>query len=130
MLLYNLKTTCNSTLVLLLIIFVCAGYTYAVNLRRGADDPKKREYHPLAIIAAPFTVLLFLSLGILVFVLRALLFAGFLVIFAILLIGLRKPFLFVLWDRFATKIGDPLLKVNTRLIRMAFGLGTREAEPV
>jgi len=113
---------CKGTLVVPLIVLVCVIYTYFVNLQRKADDPKKREYHPFAILLAPFTFILFLSLGIFVLILRALLFAGFLIIFTTLLIGLRKPFLFEWWHKFAIKIGDPLLKFNTQLIRMAFGV--------
>ena len=120
MLLPHFGEICKGTLVVPLIVLVCVIYTYFVNLQRKADDPKKRQYHPFAIILAPFTFLLFLSLGIFVLILRALLFAGFLIIFTILLIGLRKPFLFEWWHKFATKIGDPLLKFNTQLIRIAF----------
>jgi hypothetical protein len=95
-------------------------YTYSANLRRNSDNPKKRDYHPFAIWMAPITLPLFLSGGILLFVLRALLYAVFLIVFVILLIAIRKPFLFQLWHKFATAIGDPLLKANTRLINMAF----------
>jgi len=130
MLLYHFDDLCKGTFILLLIILACVAYTYMANLRRQTDDPKKREYHPFAIILAPFTFFLFLSLGIFVLVLRALLFAGFLGVFTIFLIGLRKPVLFVWWDMFATKIGDPLLKINTRLIKMAFNLWAREPQPI
>ncbi|MEO8356176.1 MAG: hypothetical protein ABI621_09695 [Chloroflexota bacterium] len=130
MLLYHLDDIGNCTLAFLSFILVCVAYTYVVNIRRQSDDPKKREYHPLAIILAPCTFLLFLSLGIFVFFLRALLFAGFLVVFTVLLVGLRKPFLFIWWDTFATKIGDPLLKINTELIKMAFNAGVRKPQVI
>lgn len=122
MLFYHLGEVCKGILVIPSIIFVCVVYTYFVNLRRKTDDPKKREYHPFAILLAPVTVPLLLSFAAFVFILRALLFMGFLVIFTVLLIGLRKPFLFDWWHKFATKIGDPLLKINTRLIKLAFSL--------
>lgn len=121
MLFFHFGELCRGILVVPLIILVCVVYTYFVNMQRKADDPKKRQYHPLAIILAPFTFFLFLSAGIFLFLVRALLFAGFLIIFTVLLITLRKPFLFEWWHKFATKIGDPLLEFNTRLIKIAFG---------
>lgn len=120
MLLYHLDDICNGTLAFLLFIVICVAYAYVVNVRRQSDDPKKREYHPVAIILAPFTFLLLFGLGVFVLILRALLFAGFIVVFTVLLVGLRKPFLFIWWDKFATTVGDPLLKINTDLIKLAF----------
>ena len=120
MLFNHLYYVCRGILYLTLFILACMSYTYVVNLRRKADDPDKQDYHPFAIILAPFTLPFFLTLGIFVFIIRALLFAVFLAIFTILLVAIRKPFVFVLWHKFATKIGHPLLKVNTRLIKMAF----------
>jgi hypothetical protein len=120
MLLYHIDVICKGILIIPLIILACAAYTYVVNLRRKADDPKKRDYHPVAILLAPFTFIFFISLWLLVLILRALLFGGFLIVFTILLVALRKPFLFEWWHKFATNVGDPLLKINTRLIKLAF----------
>ena len=120
MLLYHFDVICKSTLIILLLILACMVYTYFVNLQRKEDDPKKRAYHPSAILLAPITVPFFFTLAIFMFILRAVLFMGFLIVFTILLIALRKPFIFKLWEKFATKVGDPLLKVNTRLIKLAF----------
>lgn len=121
MLFYYLDSICKGALAIVFIIILCVTYTFVANLYRDAKDPKKRDYHPLAIILAPLSLPLFLTLGIIVFVLRAVLFAGFISVFALLLIAVRKPFLFEWWHKFATKIGDPLLKLNTYLIRAAFG---------
>ena len=120
MLLYHLDVVCKATLLIPVIILACAAYTYMANLRRKSDDPKKYDYHPFAIWLAPITIPLFLSFGIFVFVLRAFLYGLFLIVFVVLLVALRKPILFELWHKFATAIGDPLLKANTRLIRIAF----------
>ena len=120
MLLYHFDVICKSTLIILLLIIACMVYTYFVNLQRKEDDPKKRSYHPSANLLAPITVPFFFTLAIFMFILRAVLFMGFLVVFTILLIALRKPFIFKLWEKFATKVGDPLLKINTRLIKLAF----------
>ena len=133
MLFYHFDLICNGVLVILLIVLACVIHTYLVNLRRKADDPKKREYHPLAILLWPLTFGIFLALwmsAIFIFVLRALLFAGFLFIFTVLLVARRKPFIFTLWDKFATKIGDPLLEIGTHLTSMASGLWVREPQPI
>jgi len=120
MLLYHLDLLCKGALLIPAILLVCAAYTYVANLRRRSDDPKRRDYHPFAILLAPITFPLFLTFGILFFVFRALVHGLFLIAFAVLLVAVRKPILFQLWHGFATSIGDPLLKFNTRLIRMAF----------
>lgn len=128
MLFYHFGEVCKGILVVPLIILVCVMYTYFVNLRRKTDDPKKREYHPGAILLSPITVPLLLTFAAFVFILRALLFMGFLAVFTLLLIGLRKPFLFEWWHKFATKIGDPLLQVGTQLIKTAFSFWTRDPQ--
>ena len=129
MLFYHFDIVCKSVLGLLLVIIACVAYTYAVNLRRESVDPKKRRYHPLAIILAPITLPLLVMLIVFLFILRALLFIGFLGIFTVLLIGIRKPFLFVLWDKFATRIGDPLLRLNTHLIKVMLNYWTDDPQP-
>lgn len=130
MLLYYTGDICKGILVLFLFIWVIAGYTYVVNKNRSADDPKKDVYHPSAILLAPFTFPFFALAAFVVFFIRALLFAFFLIIFTILLIALRKPFIFKLWDMFATWIGDPLLKANTALIRMAIRPLSSKPHPI
>ena len=103
----------------ILITWMIVIYVYAVNARRANDDPKKRDYHPLAVIISPITLPIFLTIAAVGFVLLALFFVVFLVFFAIVLIALRRPFLLRWWDRFAMFIGDPLLRINTYFIRLA-----------
>lgn len=110
-----------AVLIVFLLVLVSGPYTYIVNLHREADDPLKREYHLAAIVLIPLTIFLLIPFGILYFILRAIFFAGFLIIFTLLLLGIRKPFLLVWWDKIATKVGDLLLRANTRLFRLAFG---------
>ena len=125
MLFYHLDVVCIGVLLIPAVILLCAAYTFVANLSRDAEDPKKYQYNPFSILLAPISIPLFISLGIFLFVLRAILFLGFLIVFVALLITFRKPFIFELWHKFATAIGDPLLKANTRLIQMAFEpLGT------
>lgn len=101
-------------------IIACTAYAYLANARRDKDDPKKKDYNPFAILMAPISLPLLLTLAIFVFMIRALLFAGLLFLGTIGMIALRKPFVFILLDKIAMKIGEPLLKLNTYILRLAF----------
>jgi hypothetical protein len=96
-----------------LVIIACTAYAYLVNARRAKDDPKKKDYNPFSILIALISLPLLLTLAIFVFMIRALLFAGLLFLGTIGMIALRKPFVFILLDKIAMKIGEPLLKLNT-----------------
>lgn len=111
----------NGLLLLMGILFLCAWYAYRVNARRPEDDPKKREFHPRAIILAPFTWPLFLMAFITIFIVKAILYGIFLILFTIALLVIRKPFLLIWLDKIATMIGNKLLGANTFLIRVVFG---------
>jgi O-antigen ligase len=95
-------------------------YAYIVNVRRDADDPKKRNYSSHAILIAPFTAPFLLMFAIFLFILRALLFFVFIVVFTVALVVFRKPFILEWLRKIALKIGEPLLKANTYLIRLVF----------
>ena len=77
----------------ILFVMACAGYAYLVDARRPADDPQKRNYHPVAIVFAPLTLPIFVVLSISIFMLRVLLYGVVLILLPILLITARKPFL-------------------------------------
>ncbi len=105
------------------VISLAIGYTaYRVNLERPADDPRKRNYHPFAILLAPFIFLFFAPLALVLFVLAALLYAGFILFFTLMLIAIRKPFLFVWWRRFSSYVGEPLLRLGTYLLTLPIRL--------
>lgn len=118
------RYVCNGILVLMLLVMACAGYAYLVNARRPADDPKKKDYELGGIFLAPVTFPLLLVGSISIFILKAVLYGVFLILFTIALVLIRKPFLLVWLDKIATRIGDKLLEANTFLIRAAFGNGT------
>jgi phosphatidylserine synthase len=118
MLLYHLKEVCNGTLLLMFAVIVCAGYAYYVNFKRLDDDPKKRNFHPVAIFLAPFTFPLLIFGGISLFLLRVLTYGVFLILFTIALIAFRKPFLLAWLRNTATRIGNALLEANTLLIKI------------
>lgn len=120
---------CNGYILLCLILWAFAGYAYRVNVRRPADDPKKREFHPAAVFLAPVTwpliVLGFISL----FVLKAILYAIFLVILTVALVVIRKPFIFIWLDKIATRVGNMLLEANTMLIKIFLSPWTDNHQP-
>lgn len=99
-------------------VTACAGYAYYVNSKRADDDPKKRNYHPLAIIFAPITLPLLIIFSISIFILRVLTYGIFLFLLIVALLVIRKPFLLVWLRKTATTIGDALLEANTLLFRL------------
>ena len=116
---------CKGILILTCIATACAVYAYFANSRRPDDDPKKRDFEPAAILLVPFTwpllLIAFLLLSILrllFFALRAIAYGIFLVLLTLVLLGKRKPFLFVLIDKIFTSIGNALMEANTFLIRL------------
>lgn len=98
-------------------------YAFYANMRRSDDDPKKQDFHPLAIMLSPITSFFYLALAIFMSIFTALVYAGFIVLFAILLVLIRKWFIFTWWHKFATAVGDPLLKMNSYLIRSILPTG-------
>ena len=103
-----------------LIIILCAGYMYRVNSQRSADDPEKRDYSIGAVMISPITWPLFILASVFIFVLKALAYGVLLVLFTVLLVTFRKPFIFKWLEKVANKIGTISLKANTFLIRLFF----------
>ena len=89
----NVNGCCNGLLILMGIITVCVMYAYHIDSQRPDDDPKKKNYHPLAILLAPITFPLFLVFYISLFILRVIAYAVFLVLFffALIFIFILKP---------------------------------------
>ena len=121
MLLNYSNQLCTGFLLLMLFFYACAGYAYRVNAQRPADDPKKRNFHPRAILLAAFTWPLFLFATMTIFIVKAILYGIFLILFTIALLVIRKPFLLKWLDKVATEIGNRLLEANTFLMRIVFG---------
>jgi hypothetical protein len=101
------------------IFLLAIGFTaYQANARRPAKDPKKRDYHPMAILLVPF-LFPFYYLGLIsLFIAGAILYGAFLLVFTILLLTIRKPFLLIWWYKLSTKVGEPLLMIGTYLIML------------
>ena len=122
MLFYHLDVVLKCFLAFWLFITLIAFSAYQVNSRRMPGNPKKRDYQPAAIVLAPITFLVLTPLAILLFILLVVFYGVFLIFFAFLLITFRRPFIFILWNRFATWVGEPLLKIGTYLILLPFRL--------
>jgi hypothetical protein len=118
MLLSDMNRCLNGLLFLVAVVIACVWYAYYANSKRPYDDPKKKHYHPFAILLAPITLPLFVILYILIFILRAATYGVFLVLFALALILIRKPFIFEWLKKIALIIGNLLLEANTLLIRI------------
>jgi hypothetical protein len=95
-------------------------YAYAVNARRADGDPEKKDYEFSAIFIAPITLPFVIILIIVLFIVRAILFAFYLVALTICMVAIRKPFIFVWLHKLAMAIGEPLLKMNTALFKLVF----------
>jgi len=104
-------------IVVILLIIMCAAYAYSIDSKRSADDPKKRNYHPLAILLAPVTFPVLLVLSISLFILKVLVYGVFTVLFILALIFVRKPFLLEVIQKIAIRIGNRLMEANTMLVR-------------
>ena len=115
-----LPNLCLASLTIPLIIVACMLYAYMVNAQRPADDPEKKDYELGAIFIAPFTFPFLIALSIVVFIVRAILFAIYLVALTIALVAIRKPFIIAWLQKLALRIGEPLMKINTELFRLAW----------
>jgi hypothetical protein len=105
-------------LVVILLIILCAAYAYRVDSRRSADDPKKKNYHPLAILFAPITLPLLIIFSAFIVILRVITYGVFLVFFIFALVFIRQPFILQWLRKTAIGIGDRLMQANTLLIRI------------
>ena len=117
MLWFDVNRYCNGVLVLMVIVTACAMFAYYVNSKRPDDDPKKKSYHPLAILFAPITFPFLAVLSVSFFLLRVLAYGIFMVLFIFALVFVRKPFIIQALQKRATGIGDRLLEANTLIIR-------------
>lgn len=116
----------------LLIVIPSIVVAYVVNARRANDDIKKRNYPVLALVLAPFTwplSFLFLGLALVVLMVRAFLFALFLAVFIPSMILFPRTEQPLLLEKIAVWIGEYLLKINTRLLRLAFEPWAKKPQP-
>jgi hypothetical protein len=102
-----------------LLVTASTAYAYSVNSRRLDDDPKKKDFHPAAIFLATFTWPFFLIAFISIFLIRAVAYGFFLILFTIFLIISPRESPEPTWlEKTAARIGERLLQVNTLLIKL------------
>ena len=111
----------NCFIVVTLLTVTCSSFAYFVNSRRLDADPKKKNYHPFAILFAPITLPLLIISSVIFFILRMVTYGVFMIIFTFALIFIRKPFILEWVRKLALTIGDKLLEANTLLIRLFLG---------
>ena len=122
MLLYHINSIeylCIGTLIISLLLGVCVVYAYSVNSQRSEDDVEKKNYQPGAIIFTFLTWPLFLIAFISLFLIRALSYGFFFILFTIFLIVLPRETSEPTWlEKAAASIGETLLQANTMLIKL------------
>ncbi len=98
-------------------------YAYLRNAKLPSNSPYKRQYHPIAIAVAPFTLPFFLAIGaflyIVVLIIRSILFGIFLLVFPFVLIFFRNLGLINWLLKQFERLGHALLKINTFVFRLA-----------
>jgi hypothetical protein len=115
------------TLLISLLLSACALHAYSVNSRRSADDPEKKEFRWKALIFVFFTWPIIIPALVSLFLLRALLYGIFLIVFFIFLVVLPRDLPEPTWlETRVTKIGNTLLEANSFLIRLLFRPWTAE----
>jgi hypothetical protein len=114
----HIDSVCKGTLLFILLVWGCAAYAYLINSRRSANDPDKKEFYLAAVFLTPITVVPFLVGYIVLFIVRALFYGIFLVVFIFALIVIRNAFLLEWLHKKAASIGNKLLAANTLLIKL------------
>lgn len=111
------KTIAYLCAALPLMIILCTFYAYRVNEKKAPGDPEKRDFSPNAIWLAPFTLPVLIAFNVISLILSSLMFGIFLILFPFALLLFRKPFLIQWISKQALKVGNLLLKINTKLLR-------------
>ena len=116
---YYVECLCIGMLIVTLLLAVCAVHAYSVNSQRSDDGPEKRIYPLGALIFTSLTWPLFLIAFIFLFIIRALSYGFFLILFTIFLIIIPRESSEPTWlEKTAAKIAETLLAANTLLIKL------------
>lgn len=116
---YYIEYLCIGMLIVSLLLGVCVVYAYSVNSQRTEDDLEKKNYELGAIIFSFLTWPLFLIAFISIFLIRALSYGFFLILFTIFLIIMPREASEPTWlEKTAAKLGETLLEANTMLIKL------------
>lgn len=127
--LLNYTNYCFLGVILLsLLVLGLAGYAYRVNAQRAADDPDKRDFPLGAIFLAPFTWPVLLFFYVTLFVIKALAYGLFLILFTIALLAFQNSELPEWLENRFTRLGNKLLEANRFLLKAAFGDWQRDTQ--
>jgi len=125
------KYICIGMLLLSVFVTACAAQAYSVNAARSQDDPEKKEFRLGGLIFVFFTWPILLPAVVSLFLIRALLYGIFILIFSAFLILMPRVSSEPAWlERKILKIGNALLEVNTVLIKLLFRPWEGEAETI
>ena len=128
--LLNQPIVWNCLIVVALLMVLCTAFAYYFHSRRQDNDPKKKSYHPLAILLAPITLPFLVISSVSFFLLRVVTYGVFLILFTFALLFIRKPFILEWLKKNALAIGNLLLEANTLLIRLFLGPRAGSSGPV
>jgi cell division protein FtsW (lipid II flippase) len=128
---YYVEYLCIGMLIVSLLLAVCAVYAYSVNSQRSEDDPQKTNYQLGALIFTFLTWPIFLIAFLSLFLIRALSYGFFLILFTIFLIIIPRESSEPTWlEKTAAKIGETLLEANALLIKLFFRPWADERETI
>jgi len=134
MLLYHIhyvEYLCIGILLISMLVGICVVYAYSIDSQRSENDSEKKNYPPVAIFFAFLTWQIFLIAFISLFVLRAVFYALFLILFIASLFIVPPQYSEPTWlERVAARIGAKLLDANTLLIRLFLRPWARESETI
>lgn len=102
-----------------ILLFLCTVYAYLVNERREPDDPGKKDLEPGGILFIPLWPVQFL-VGLMVTIMKALIYGIVLLVFTVAVILFRKPLFWPWIEKPVLRIGTKILEVNTILVRLLF----------
>lgn len=104
----------------ILVVWGMSAFTFFYNKRLPDGNEEKREYHPYSWLVAPlllpFKVPILALFAVLSFLFYSLVFGLLLIVFALAVALLRKPFLLQWLKETSLKVGRFILKINTRLL--------------
>ena len=128
---YYVEYLCIGMFIITLLFGVCAVHAYSVNSQRSEDDPQKKSYQLGALIFTLLTWPIFLIAILSLFLIRAVSYGFFLILFTIFLIIIPRESPEPTWlEKTAASIGETLLEVNALLIRLLLRPWASERETI
>jgi len=105
-------------LLISLIVWISTGYAYFVSQGYGPDDPARGNFDLGGVLLSGFTWPIFLLSGLVMSIIRALLFGVFIVLFSVVLTIGQIAFLIPWLEDVAGPFGEKLLEANSIVSRL------------